>query len=74
VRATGKSIEITELDRAAAAAQFARFMPAEEAEAVLQFLYYAAAGNSPATTTIADVLSRPAIGFDEWAADHTSDF
>ncbi|MDM7892229.1 SDR family oxidoreductase [Curtobacterium caseinilyticum] len=72
--ATGKSIEVTELDRAAASAQFARFMPAEEAEAVLQFLDDAAAGNSPATTTIANVLGRPAIGFDEWAADHASDF
>ncbi|WP_420368107.1 SDR family oxidoreductase [Curtobacterium sp. L1-20] len=72
--ATGKSIEVTELSRDEAAAQFVRFMPAQEADAVLQFLDDAAAGNSPATTTIADVLDRPAIGFDVWAADHASDF
>lgn len=72
--ATGKSIEVTELSRDEATVQFSRFMPAEEAEAVVQFLDDAAAGNSPATDTVADVLGRPAIGFDAWAADHTADF
>jgi uncharacterized protein YbjT (DUF2867 family) len=72
--ATNKDITVTELSRDEAAAQFARFMPAEEAEAVLQFLDDADAGNSPATDTVATVLGRAAIGFDVWAADHATDF
>ncbi|WFR67482.1 NAD(P)H-binding protein [Curtobacterium flaccumfaciens] len=72
--ATGKDITVTELTRDEAAAQFARFMPAEEAEAVLQFLDDADAGNSPATDTVSRVLGRPALGFDVWAADHAAEF
>ncbi|MEV5893149.1 hypothetical protein [Nonomuraea fuscirosea] len=49
-------------------------MPGEEAEAVLRFLDDAAAGNSPATSTVEEVLGRPAIGFDRWAADHAAEF
>lgn len=72
--ATARDIAVEELGREQALAQFTRFMPAGEAEAVLQFLDDAAAGNSPATTTVEDVLGRPAIGFDVWAADHAADF
>ncbi|MEN0101487.1 MAG: NAD(P)H-binding protein [Curtobacterium sp.] len=72
--ATGKNITVTELNRDEAAAQFARFMPAEEAEAVLQFLDDADAGNSPATDTVSRVLGRPALGFDVWADDHAAEF
>ncbi|MGW3981922.1 NAD(P)H-binding protein [Streptomyces mirabilis] len=72
--ATGKDIAVTELSRREASAQFSRFMPADEAEAVLQFLDDADAGNSPATDTVTQVTGRPATGFDIWAADHAADF
>ena len=72
--AIGRTVEVSELDRAQAMTQFVRFMPEGEAEAVLQFLDDAAAGNSPATTAVSDVLGRPAIGFHAWAADHAADF
>ncbi|MDH6626487.1 uncharacterized protein YbjT (DUF2867 family) [Streptomyces sp. LBL] len=72
--ATGKDITVTELSRHEASAQFSRFMPADEAEAVLQFLDDADAGNSPATDTVTQVTGRPATGFDIWAADHAADF
>lgn len=54
--------------------KFVRFMPAEEAEAALQFLDDADAGHSPATDTVATVIGRPATGFDQWATDHATDF
>lgn len=72
--ATGQSVAVADLDRDEALARFSRFMPAGEAEAVVQFLDDAALGSSPATTTVADVLGRPPIGFDVWAADHADDF
>ncbi|GGF37304.1 NAD(P)H-binding protein [Subtercola lobariae] len=73
-RAIGRPIAIEELSRDAAAEQFSRFMPAPEAEAVLQFLDDAAAGNSPATDATSRILGRPALTFDEWATDHSADF
>lgn len=72
--ATGTGIAVTELTRNEAHAQLIRFMPAGEAEAVLQFIDDADAGNSPATATVEDVLGRPAIGFDTWAVHHAADF
>ncbi|HEY0215199.1 MAG TPA: NAD(P)H-binding protein [Cellulomonas sp.] len=72
--ATGKDITVTELTRDEAAAQFVRFMAAEEAAAVLQFLDDADADNSPATDTVTRVLGRSALGFDVWAADHAAEF
>ncbi|MGW1505853.1 SDR family oxidoreductase [Streptomyces mirabilis] len=72
--ATGRDIAVDGLTREAALAQFARFMPPAEAEAVLLFLDDAAAGNSPATDTVQGILGRPAFGFDVWAADHAADF
>ena len=73
-RAVGRRIPVRELSRAAATRQFSRFMPAWEAEAVLRFLDDAAAGNSPATATVEEVLGRPATGFDAWVHDHADDF
>lgn len=72
--ATGRNIVVEELSRADALASFSRFMPADEAEAVLQFLDDAADGNSPATDTVERILGRPAIGFDTWVLDHLADF
>ncbi len=72
--ATGKDIAVTELSRDEASSRFARVMPSTEAEAVLQFLDDAAAGNSPATATVSRVLGRQAIAFDVWAADHAGEF
>jgi uncharacterized protein YbjT (DUF2867 family) len=72
--AAGRDIDVAELTRAEALTQFVGFMPAGEAEAVLQFLDDAAAGNSPVTATVEIVLGRGAIGFDRWAADHAPDF
>jgi uncharacterized protein YbjT (DUF2867 family) len=72
--ATGKDIAIGTLSREDALKQFSRFMPVEEAEAVVRFLDDAAAGNSPATDAVERILGRPAVSFDTWAADHTADF
>lgn len=72
--ATGRRITIAQLGREQALAQLARFMPGQEAEAVVQFLDDAAAGNSPATAVVEEVLGRPATPFDAWAADHAADF
>nr|WP_245667298.1 NAD(P)H-binding protein [Actinomadura macra] len=73
-RAVGAHMPLKELSRDAALEQFSQFMPSEDAEAVLRFLDDAAAGNSPRACTVRDVLGRPAIGFDRWAADHVDDF
>ncbi len=73
-RAVGGRIPVEELSREAAMQRFAQFMRGWEAEAVLRFLDDAAAGNSPTTSTVEEVLGRPAIGFDEWALDHAADF
>ncbi len=72
--ATGREIAVTELSREEAAENFSRFMPTREAEAVLQFLDDAEAGNSFATETVGDVLGRPALSYAEWAVDHAADF
>lgn len=73
-RVVGREIPITELSREAALRTFPRSMPDVDADAIVRFLDDAAAGNSPATSTVADVLGRPATGFDAWAADHVDDF
>jgi hypothetical protein len=49
-------------------------MPHPEAEAVLQFLDDAAAGNSATTTGVARILGRPPIAFDAWALEHADAF
>ncbi|WP_213817134.1 NAD(P)H-binding protein [Glaciihabitans sp. dw_435] len=72
--AAGKEFSVVELSRDEAAANVGRFMPAWEAEAVLQFLDDAAAGNSGVSDTVERVLGRPAIEFAEWAVDHADDF
>ena len=72
--AIGRDLTVTALTRGDALARFSRFMPAEEAAAVVRFLDDAAAGNSPATDTVAQILGRPAIRFDVWATDHATDF
>jgi uncharacterized protein YbjT (DUF2867 family) len=72
--ATGRPVTVDALTRAEALREFSRFMPAGDAEAVLQFLDDAAAGNSPATGTVERILGRPAVPFDVWAADHAADF
>jgi uncharacterized protein YbjT (DUF2867 family) len=72
--ATGSTITVDALSRRDALNRFARFMPSEEAEAVLRFLDDAAAGNSPATDAVERILGRPAIPFAGWAAEHAADF
>lgn len=72
--AIGRDLAVTALTREGALARFSRFMPAVQAGAVLRFLDDAAAGNSPATSTVARILGRSAIPFDAWAADHAADF
>ena len=72
--AIGREISVAELSREQAAADFARFMPEWEAEAVLQFLDDAAVDNSIATGTVEAVLGRPATSFARWALDHADDF
>jgi uncharacterized protein YbjT (DUF2867 family) len=72
--AIGRSIAVTELSREEALASFARFMPEWEAEAVVQFLDDAAAGNSPATKTVDGILGRSGLDFATWAVDHSASF
>lgn len=72
--ATGTEIRVAELDRAEAVERWARFMPEAEADAVARFLDDAAAGGSPATGTVAEVLGRAPLGFDAWAVEHADDF
>ena len=72
--AIGREIVVHELSRDAAAQQFARFMAPSEAEAVVQFLDDAAAGNSPTTTSVQTILGRSALGFAVWAREHADDF
>ncbi|WP_158590029.1 SDR family oxidoreductase [Amnibacterium setariae] len=69
-----REIDVAELSRDDALGQYVRFMPEHEAEAVLQFLDDAAAGNSPATDTVRRILGRPATAFSEWATEHVADF
>lgn len=73
-RAVGEEVAVHELSRPEARTHLARFMPAHEAEAVLQFLDDAAAGGSPATDAVERVLGRPATPFDVWAREHAEDF
>jgi uncharacterized protein YbjT (DUF2867 family) len=72
--AIGAEVAVEELAREEAGTHLSRFMTATDAEAVLQFLDDAAAGGSPATDSVEQVLGRPATGFDTWAADHVGDF
>jgi len=72
--AIGQQISVVELSREEAAANFTRFMPAWEAEAVLQFLDDAAAGNSGVTDTVETVVGHAALSFAEWAVDHRGSF
>jgi uncharacterized protein YbjT (DUF2867 family) len=72
--ATARDIAVTALTREDALTRYSHFMPAQEAEAVLRFLDDAAAGNSPATSTVARILRRPALPFATWATDHAADF
>ncbi|GAA4232820.1 NAD(P)H-binding protein [Actinomadura meridiana] len=73
-RALGTEIPVTELSREAALRAFSQDMSDSDAEAVVRFFDDAAAGNSPATSTVQDVLGYPPTGFDTWAADHVDDF
>lgn len=72
--AVGREIAVTELSRSEALGRYRRFMSEREAEAVLQFLDDAAAGNSPASDGVAHILGRPAVGFDVWAVEHAVEF
>jgi hypothetical protein len=72
--AIGRDIRVTELSRVDALARFSRFGPAETGKAVVRFLDDAAAGNSPATAAVEQILARPALTFAGWATDHAADF
>ena len=50
-------------------------MPALVADALLEFMALARAGHGATiTTTVADVLGRPARTFDAWLHDHVAAF
>lgn len=70
----GRDIAITELDREQARERVGRFTGAAEAEAILQFLDDADAGNSLSTETVSHLLGREATSFGRWASDHRADF
>lgn len=72
--ATGRDVDIKELDETEARSHFAQFGTPDEVEAVIQFVTAAAVGGSPATDTVECVLGRPAVPFGEWAYEHAADF
>jgi uncharacterized protein YbjT (DUF2867 family) len=72
--ARGEAIAVVELSRPDASARLSRFMPADEADAVLRFLDDAADGNSIATGAVEAILGRRARPFTDWARDHADDF
>ena len=69
----GRTVQVEELGRAAERTRLRRFLPHAEVEGVLAFLDDAAAGGSPATSTVRDVVGRPATSFTDWVADHGRD-
>ncbi|WP_027345563.1 NAD(P)H-binding protein [Hamadaea tsunoensis] len=72
--ALGRPVRIEELSPEEGRASFARFMPAAQAAAVVEFLADAATGGSPATDTVVRVLGRPPLSFTRWITEHIADF
>lgn len=70
----GRPIDVIEQSRDDAFANLSRYMPGWEAEAILQFLDDADAGNSLSTPEVEAILGRPAATFEQWAVDHADDF
>ncbi|MDT8913865.1 NAD(P)H-binding protein [Amycolatopsis sp. PS_44_ISF1] len=70
-RAIGREIRIEELTADQARR---RFGPSPTVDAVLELTEAAAAGGSPATCTVEQVLGRPGRPFARWARDHAADF
>jgi uncharacterized protein YbjT (DUF2867 family) len=68
--AAERPIRVEELTEAEAAEHFARFMPADQAEAILEFIRH----ESPRTTTVEQILGRPPVTFQQWADDHASSY
>lgn len=68
---TGTPIEVHELSEADGLAHLGRFLPPHFAAAVVELL---AAGDSPRTATVEQVLGRPALPFERWVDDHVHDF
>jgi len=73
-RAAGRDVAVTELTREEARERFGRFVGQTEAEAILQFLDDADAGNSLSTAAVSDLLGHEATSFARWASDHRVDF
>jgi uncharacterized protein YbjT (DUF2867 family) len=67
----GRSLEIEELteDEARQA-----FLGSDQVEAILDFLRHAAAGGSPATGVVREVLGRAPLTYRQWVTDHREDF
>jgi uncharacterized protein YbjT (DUF2867 family) len=63
----GRSIEVEELTEEEAREVFAGL---GQVEAILGFLRGAAAGGSPATDVVREVLGRAPLPYRQWAADH----
>ncbi|MET1075476.1 MAG: NAD(P)H-binding protein [Umezawaea sp.] len=72
--AIGRPIRVEELTEAQATEQFTRFMPAEIAESIVQFVVEATRGGSPTTDTAERGLGRPPLTFGRWADDHAAAF
>jgi uncharacterized protein YbjT (DUF2867 family) len=74
-RATGRELEFGEIaPEQVRQGMLAAGLPAEIPDRLLGSLADYARAPGPASTTVADLLGRPARTFAEWAADHAGAF
>ncbi|OUC95896.1 SDR family oxidoreductase [Streptosporangium minutum] len=73
-RATGQSVAVNEVSRDAWKAEMADYVPADFADALLD--WWRSTDGSPVETTrtVEDLTGHPARGFALWAEDHAGDF
>lgn len=71
--ASGRHVEVRELDRAEARDGLSGVLSQDETDGVLAFLDDAARGASPATDTVRVVTGREPADFTTWATEHAAD-
>ncbi|QGV79202.1 SDR family oxidoreductase [Streptomyces ficellus] len=73
-RAAGRGIRVNTVTPEEWKASATPYMPAEFAEALLEYWKTCAAASPPLTRTVEEVTGRPPRGFARWAADHADAF
>lgn len=73
-RAIGRPVQLIELSDVEYREHLGKFMPAEFADAVLDFLTRSLVEGSPVTGSVQAVLGRAPVRFAAWAAEHAGDF